>query len=97
MKAIVESGDIVNSLNATNLQDAWVHKSDDFIHPHDLVDAIGRAVALFMDRDSSKMSSSVVSGIMSSRHNPPGFQKVERYAPAVFAGFLVGSLINEMI
>jgi DNA (cytosine-5)-methyltransferase 1 len=97
MKSIVESGDIVNSLNATNLQDAWIHKSDDFIHPHDLVDAIGRAVALFMDRDSSKMSSSVVSGIMSSRHNPPGFQKVERYAPAVFAGFLVGSLINEML
>jgi DNA (cytosine-5)-methyltransferase 1 len=95
MKIIVESGDIVDSLNPTKLQDAWIHKSNDSIRPHDLVDAIGRVAALLVDGDYGKMSSSVVSGIMASRSKPPGFQKVERYAPAVFAGFLVGSLINE--
>ena len=99
MKAILESGGIVEppgSLSPASLQDSWTHKSD-VSHPHDLVDAIGGAVALFMRKDSSKISSLFVSGLMASRNSPSGFQKVERHAPAVFAGLLLGSLINEMM
>jgi DNA (cytosine-5)-methyltransferase 1 len=94
--SIVEVGGIVNSLNPQKLQESWTHKHEES-HPHDLVDAMGEAVSLFMKKDSSKIAPSVVSGVMAARGNPKGFLKVERNAHAVFAGFLIGSLVNEML
>lgn len=96
LNAIVESGGIVDSVSSPRLQRVWSHRKEEFAHPYDLVDAIGRAADL-LDQRESGCPEAVVSALMGSIGNPPGHKKVLRNSRRVFACMIVGSLVNEML
>lgn len=95
--SIVEVGGIMTCSGSAGLQSAWNHSSEDQTHPYIFVDSIGTAVENFMKKDDALLAESVVAGLMTSRNNPNGFQKVIRNSKAVFAGLLVGSLVNQIL
>lgn len=97
LNCIVESGGISALARSDRLQKAWTHDKECPNHPHDLVDGIGRAAALFLEREPLDSAGSLVSSVLGYMDNPPGSDKVLRNAKAVFAGMLVGSLVNEML
>ena len=94
LNAIVESGGVVDSLDPNALQRVWSGREEKGPHPHALADSVGRAAALFVERDDGSFSDGFVSSLMESEGNPPGHAKVLRNAKAVFAGLVVGSLVN---
>jgi DNA (cytosine-5)-methyltransferase 1 len=89
--------EIISSTSAHNLQHAWTHCEGGCVHPHSLVDAIGNAVGALIAEDSPGLSSEVVRGVMKSMGNPPGWEKVLRNAPAVFAGLMAGCIVNGIL
>lgn len=89
--------EMVSNTSAHSLQHAWTHCEGGCVHPHSLVDAIGDAVGSLIAEDSPGLSSEVVRGVMKSMGNPRGWEKVLRNAPAVFAGLLVGCVVNGML
>lgn len=95
--SIVEVGGIMTCSGPIGLQAAWNHSAEDQTHPYTFVDSIGKAVENFMKKDDASLSESVVAGLMMSRNNPNGFQKVIRNSKAVFAGLLIGSLVNQFL
>lgn len=94
-KSIFEAGGIVDCLNSSRLQSAWNHTSDNK-HPYNLVDCLGTAVEIFMKKEDA-LAERVVSGLMKSRNNPRGFKKVLRHAKSIFAGILIGSIVNQLL
>lgn len=97
LNAIVESGGIANSCDSSRLQRVWSRRKEEFAHPHELVDAVGRAASLLVERVEEGVAETAVSFLMESMGNPPGCKKVLRNSGAVFAGLLVCSLVNEML
>lgn len=93
--SLVEVGGILNCSRPDGLQSAWNHSSDDYTHPYDLVDSIGNVVKNFLEKDDEPLARTVVSELM--KGSPPGFQKVVKNSREVFAGLVVGSLVNEVI
>ena len=97
LNCMVESGAVAGLANSESLQRAWAHKGESNSHPHEFVDGLGAAVALFIERESPDCAEAVVSSVLESMGDPPGGEKVVRNAKAVFAGMIVGSLVNEML
>lgn len=96
-KTCEKVSEIISNTSASNLQHAWTHCEGGCVHPHSLVDAVGDAVGSLIAEDAPGLSSEVVRGVMKSMGNPPGWEKVVRNAPAVFAGLLVGCMVNVML
>jgi hypothetical protein len=94
--SIFESGGVADSLDPDRLQRVWSGRNEKYSHPHDLVDAIGRAALLVSVCVDQSLGERVVASIMESEGNPPGHQKVLRNCTSVFAGLLVGSLVNDL-
>lgn len=94
-KSVFEAGGIVDSLDAPRLQAAWNHTAE-HKHPYNLVDSLGLAVEIFMKKDDAA-AELVVSGLMKSRNNPQGCKKVMRHSKSIFAGLLIGSLVNQLL
>ncbi|NDD53482.1 DNA (cytosine-5-)-methyltransferase [bacterium] len=97
IKACDKVSEIISNTSSSNLQHAWTHCEGGCVHPHSLVDAVGDAVGSLIAEDAPGLSSEAVRGVMSSMGNPPGWEKVVRNAPAVFAGLLVGCIVNGML
>jgi len=94
LNAMVEAGGILDSMSPQALQRVWSGREDAGPHPHALVDAVGRAAGLFLERLSDECSEGFVSSLMECEGNPSGCAKVMRNAKSVFAGLVVGSLVN---
>jgi DNA (cytosine-5)-methyltransferase 1 len=94
-KALFEAGGIVDSLDADGLQGSWNHTKE-YKHPYQLVDSLGVALEIFIKKDDP-LADRVISGLMSARNNPQGCKKVVRHAKSVFAGLLMGSLVNKLL
>lgn len=97
LNCVVESGAIARLAGSEGLQESWSHRKDSLVHPHDLVDSLGAAAGLLLEREPLAGAEGVVSVILQSMGDPPGSDKVLRNARAVFAGMLVGSLVNEVL
>jgi DNA (cytosine-5)-methyltransferase 1 len=82
----------LTNLSSNGLQDAWCHKDEEFMHPYDFIDSVGKIVDLFPSIDFDHAAA--VSDLMQSFGNPSGFEKVVRNSVKVLAGLLVGSLLN---
>lgn len=94
-KFLVEVGGILG-VDPEGLQMAWNHSGEGH-PPFPFLDSIGIAANLSMNYNPDDLALSVVSGIMTARHNPKGFEKLKRNAPGMFAGILVCSSVNEML
>lgn len=95
--AVVEIGGILDSCDQDLLQSSWNRSKESRVHPHALVDAVSKAVGLFIKRDGCSSAVDCVSSLMQARGNPPGVNKVIRNAREVFAGMVVCSVVNGML
>lgn len=94
---VVESGGILNNADPLGLQARWTHCRDDYLHPHDLVDSIDAVVKSFLDKDACSGADSCVGSLLSSWGTAAGHKKLMRNSKAVFAGMVVGSIVNEIL
>lgn len=97
LNAIFEAGGIAESVDPVRLQGVWSGRKEGYSHPHDLADGIGRAAEIFLKGEDDGTHERAVSAVMEAAGNPPGHQKVLRNSRAVFAGMLVGSLVNDLL
>jgi hypothetical protein len=75
----------------------WSHRVVHDVSPFDIVDAIGESVQkLISRRGFGSVADVAIASMLKDRRNPHGWEKVLRNADFVFAGILIGSLVNEL-
>lgn len=94
---VVEGGGILNNVDPRGLQARWAHCRDDYLHPHDLVDSIDAAVKSFLEKDACPNADVCVGSLLSSFGTSAGHKKLMQNSKAVFAGMVVGSIVNEIL
>lgn len=96
-KVIVESGGMLNGADPQMLQKRWTHGCEGYAHPHDLVDSIGSMVSSFLEKDGCVHAESCLNSLLSSWGMPTGHRKLAQNARSVFAGMIMGSLVNDIL
>lgn len=81
--------------NAGDLQDEWTHARDGG-GPFALVDKLGEVASVVADELSADelLAVKTLKTFLRDRGNPPGTEKLLRYATRVLAGLIVGSAAN---
>lgn len=94
---VADLGGIAGCTDPLRLQRVWSHGEEEYAHPHRLVDSIGSAAAAFIERDGCALAAPCLKALVRSWGSPSGSKKLERNAREVFAGMIVGSVVNEML
>jgi DNA (cytosine-5)-methyltransferase 1 len=88
---------LINETSSSRLQGVWSHRVVHHVSPFDIVDAIGESVQkLISRRGFGSVADVAIASMLKDRSNPHGWEKVLRNADCVFAGILIGSLVNEL-
>jgi DNA (cytosine-5)-methyltransferase 1 len=90
----------VVTTTAANMQAKWAHKDVSSIHPYELVDAIGRAVAQLqykLERELPGIASKTLLHLLEGRGQDHGLTKVLKHAEPILAGLIVSSLANSVL
>ena len=87
---------ILKTTDAQQLQNVWVHKSVEGIHPYVLVDSIGEAVDAVVHqlKNEKTDTSSLLANLLKDFDATSGTKKLLTHSDAVIAGCLIGFMIN---
>jgi DNA (cytosine-5)-methyltransferase 1 len=87
---------LINETSSSRLQAVWSHRVVHRVSPFDIVDGIGESVRKLVSRRGfAAIAHVAITRILEDRSHPHGSEKVLRNADFVFAGMLIGSLVNE--